>query len=241
VIGKPLFRPGVLTLLIAFVFVCLFTSGGAAQDRGGEEPEQAEGKPNIVLILTDDQAFSDLSSGAMPKTNALLVKRGATYRQAYVTLSVCCPSRATILRGQYAHNHRVIDNHRPTGGAARFKELGLEESTVATWLQGAGYETSMIGKYMNGYSGDHVAPGWDDWHVLSNFFPRTRTMNNNGTEETFPGTIEGHLGRRAVEFIEGAEDPFYLHVGTHAPHDPYEYQPAYRTLHRGAKPPRYAS
>lgn len=222
------------------VFVCLFASGGSAQDQGVEVPAPPE-KPNIVLILTDDQAFSDLFSGAMPRTNALLVQKGATYRSAYVTLSVCCPSRATILRGQYAHNHRVIDNHKPTGGVTRFRELGLENSTVATWLQGAGYETSMIGKYMNGYMGEHVAPGWDDWHVLSRFFPTTRTINNNGVEETFPGTIEEHLGDRAVEFVEGAEGPFYLHLGTHAPHDPYDYKPGYGELYRNANPPRYAS
>jgi arylsulfatase A-like enzyme len=80
-----------------------------------------------------------------------------------VTDALCCPSRATILRGQYSHNHNVLTNSAPRGGEERFSELGLEDSTVATWLHSEGYHTMMFGKYLNHFE-PPVPPGWDLWY-----------------------------------------------------------------------------
>src|SRR5215212_8909629 len=120
-------------------------------------------RPNIILILADDLADDDLSY--MPNLRSLLIEQGTTFENAFVTDSLCCPSRATILRGQYAHNHGILENGSPNGGYEKFRSLGRQNSTLATWLQDAGYRTVLNGKYMNDYEGTQVPPGWDNWHA----------------------------------------------------------------------------
>ena len=105
-------------------------------------------RPNIVFILTDDED-SDLHA-FMPKTKALLHEQGTTFDTYFVTYSLCCPSRATTLRGQYPHSTGVRGNTPPLGGFETFRALGRETSTIATWLRDAGYRTAMFGKYLNG-------------------------------------------------------------------------------------------
>ena len=119
--------------------------------------------PNIVLIMTDDEDVR--IHEFMPKTKALLADRGTTFANFFVSYPWCCPSRTTILRGQYAHNTGIVGNEPPWGGFEMFHNRGLEESTVATWLQTAGYRTAMIGKYLNRYEPerDGIPPGWDEW------------------------------------------------------------------------------
>src|SRR3546814_12561404 len=85
----------------------------------------------------------------MPKTKALIEDQGVAFENYFVTYSFCCPSRATLLRGQYSHNHRIQGNVLPTGGALKFRALGHDKSTIATWLQAAGYRTGLIGNYMH--------------------------------------------------------------------------------------------
>ena len=106
-------------------------------------------KPNIVIILTDD-----MDSSLMPyleNTNELIGKNGATFTNYFVTSSLCCPSRASMLRGQYPHNTDVLSNNFPEGGFRRFFVDGDEAETLAVWLNREGYQTSLIGKYLNGY------------------------------------------------------------------------------------------
>jgi Sulfatase len=121
------------------------------------------GRPNIILILTDDLDAQPGSISRMPNLQRHLIDRGATFDNTFVTNALCCPSRATILRGQYTHNHGVLTNKPPLGGEERFSELGLEESTVATWLRSEGYSTVMLGKYLNGFV-PPVPPGWEWWY-----------------------------------------------------------------------------
>lgn len=119
----------------------------------------APDKPNVVLILADDMRADDLKH--TPETRSLLVDEGVTFENACVTNSLCCPSRATILRGQYAHNHLIRDNKPSLDGWPVFRDRKREYSTLATWLDDAGYETALVGKYMNHYRGSYVPPGWD--------------------------------------------------------------------------------
>jgi N-acetylglucosamine-6-sulfatase len=98
----------------------------------------------------------------MPNLRRYLINKGTTFDSAFVTTSLCYPSRSTILRGQYAHNHDVLDNIPARGGAQRFRNLGRENSTVATWLHSGGYRTVEIGKYLNHYKPPRP-PGWDVW------------------------------------------------------------------------------
>jgi arylsulfatase A-like enzyme len=131
-------------------------------------------KPNILFVLTDDMRASDLRY--MAQTRKLLADGGVKFTNAFVTNSLCCPSRATILRGQYAHNHQVLSNRPPMGGFDKFRSLGREDSTIATWLNGAGYDTMLIGKYFNGYDNTTYFPrGWMSgtatWETMSNPIP----------------------------------------------------------------------
>jgi len=73
-----------------------------------------------------------------------------TFSNFFVDDSLCCPSRASILRGQYVHDTRVLNNGAPAGGFEAFHHLGRESSTVATWLHARGYRTGLFGKYLNG-------------------------------------------------------------------------------------------
>lgn len=229
--------------LLSCVFVSLLAcSSSAAQDQYGVE----ESKPDIVTILTDDQAFSDLAK--MPKTNRLLVDQGTLYRKAYVTLSVCCPSRATILTGQYPHNHGVKTNFNSSGAAATFRKNGADRNTIATRLNDAGYTTSHVGKYLNGYGAtgedpEYIPPGWDYWNTYSGAFHIDPKLNDNGTVNSYPKDVvlDQVAANKANHYIRNTSGPLYLRVGTHSPHAPYQYPKKYANLYSNATAPRYES
>src|SRR5437867_3188831 len=101
-----------------------------------------ETKPNVVLIVTDDQRWDTL--WAMPNVQRFLVRKGVTFTNGFVVNALCCPSRASILTGQYSHHTGVYGNAPPNGGFPAFHDA----STVATWLHDAGYTTGLIGKYL---------------------------------------------------------------------------------------------
>jgi arylsulfatase A-like enzyme len=126
-------------------------------------------QPNIVFILVDDATATTLQH--MPRTRALIADRGATLAQFVYNQPLCCPSRATMLRGQYSQNTGVVSNDAPEGGYSGFYRKGNESSTLATWLDAAGYTTGYLGKYFNGYPEaagvpkTHVPAGYDRWFV----------------------------------------------------------------------------
>ena len=122
-----------LWILLPVILLCLVLG---AKEVPREASSQTQGRPNILLVLTDDQDVGSVSE--MPNVQSQLVDRGTTYDRAFVTTPLCCPSRASILRGQYAHNHGLWDNKAPEGGFRGFQELGLEESTVRRgWMRQA--------------------------------------------------------------------------------------------------------
>ena len=126
------------------VAIAVVAHGGAAMG--------AAGKPNVIMILTDDQTSYELD--AMPQTAALLRAKGVTFSRFYDSYPLCCPSRATLLTGEYMHNHLVRGNVPAFGGHDRFASLGTEAKALPTWLKGAGYNTAHVGKYLNGYGDD---------------------------------------------------------------------------------------
>jgi N-acetylglucosamine-6-sulfatase len=189
----------------------------------------AADRPNVVVLMTDDQTVSDLD--AMPRAQALLGAGGVTFDRFYVSYPLCCPSRATYLSGQYAHNHQVLGLHPPTGGYARFDAL----ESLPVWLQRAGYHTAHLGKYLNGYGSEtpaDVPPGWSDWYGAvddSTYRMWGYTLNENGTLQTYGGPFEEDprnyqtdvLARKAVELIEqraASTEPLFLSVAFLAPH-----------------------
>ena len=127
-----------------------------------------EDRPNVLIILTDDQ--TEESVRVMEKTLRLLGEEGTTFRNSFVSYPLCCPSRATFLTGQYAHNHQVMGNVAPEGGYRRLNH----GNTLPVWLRNAGYQTAYVGKYLNGYRGPEVPRGWSRWFGLSD--PSTYQM-----------------------------------------------------------------
>jgi N-acetylglucosamine-6-sulfatase len=195
---------------------------------GQAEPE----RPNIVFILTDDQRW-DTVRGFMPIVEAELLAKGLEFENTYATNPLCCPSRATILTGLYAINHGVWDNHNgPHGGFAAMDDT----STIATWLDDAGYNTAMIGKYQNGYDatgGTYIPPGWDEWFILMDGNYYNYTITDNGVPRYIPSIYSTDLfATEADTFIRHApaDEPFFLMFTPRAPHGPYT--PANR--HNGA-------
>jgi len=136
---------------------------------------RAKPRPNVIVIETDDQTLEEMR--VMRNTLALIGQQGTTFDNNFVTLSLCCPSRSTFLTGQYAHNHGVLTNAMPNGG---FDKLD-HSNTLAVWLQKAGYNTALVGKYLNGYKlADGIPPGWTEWHASANLSHFNWTMNDQG-------------------------------------------------------------
>jgi arylsulfatase A-like enzyme len=136
-------------------------------------------KPNIIFILTDDMRKDDLTKTYMPQTTTELVEKGMSFQNAFVSNPLCCPSRATIMRGQYPHNTDIWfntnlfdpDPNVRDGGWLGYNGNGYEADNVATNLNKdeVGYTTGFFGKYLNGYAGANdntPPPGWDRWFAL---------------------------------------------------------------------------
>ena len=163
----------------------------------------ATSRPNI-FIVTDD--LDAASASKVPSLKKYIADKGMTFDNAFVTSALCCPSRATILTGQYPHNHLVRSNVPPVGGFETFRELGRERSTLATWLDEAGYETALFGKYLNGYgkSGrNHVPAGWDEWYGAV----ETTRLNQNGQLVTYEADtyLDDALSGLAQDFVRRQE------------------------------------
>jgi N-acetylglucosamine-6-sulfatase len=213
----------------------------------------AAGPPNIIMVLTDDQDVQLGSVNYMPNVKRLLAQQGVAFSNFLVPLSLCCPSRTTILRGQYPHNTQVLTNSLPTGGFEKVYAENLESSTLATVLHGAGYKTVMLGKYLNGYPNtatpNYIPPGWDEWYSPSAGNPYSEynyTLNENGTQVVYHATPSDYLTdvirAKAVNFIQRAaatpSQPLFVYFATYAPHAPYTPAPRHANLFSNLQAPR---
>ncbi|MDQ3572792.1 MAG: sulfatase-like hydrolase/transferase [Actinomycetota bacterium] len=175
--------------------------------------------PNIVFVLTDDQSLDSFTPRSMPETFAKIVRPGTRFGDAVAAPPLCCPYRAGFLTGQYPHNNGVLSN-KPG-----YTDLSAPGHTFGNWLRGRGYETALIGKYLNGIEdlpGAVVAPGWDEW--LSAWFgsgmlnPR---LNDDGSFVRRRGYLTNILTNRALEFIDASAPrgrPFFLWLTQLSPH-----------------------
>jgi N-acetylglucosamine-6-sulfatase len=242
-------RIGVAALGLALAGVAIEQSdvnpGGPAANAGAAR----QTPPNVVVLMTDDETVEDMD--VMPRTRGLLGSNGVTFARSYVSYPVCCPSRATYLTGQYAHNHGVMGLYPPTGGYGRFDS----RNSLPVWLERAGYATAHIGKYLNGYGSQvraDVPPGWTDWHGAidgSTYRMWGYTLNENGKRHTYGSPFDQDprlyqtdvYGRKAVRFIRRrapSDRPFFLSVAFLAPH--HESASIRRVTGRLVRPaPRY--
>ena len=202
--------------------------------RGGA-PATAATRPNIVFVIADDMRDDQLAG--MPIVGAELVGKGVTFPNGFASRPLCCPSRVSILRGQYAHTTGIYTNTAPSGGYTAFRDRGLESSTLATWLDAAGYRTGLFGKYLNEYGPGNtvVPPGWDRWVGIdeSNAAYSDYDLNIDGTITHFGTTAADYstdvLSGYADAFIRGTptDSPLFAYVSYSAPHEPYRPSAAY--------------
>ena len=196
------------------------------------------------MVYTDDLDADSISR--MPNLRSLLVEEGTTFENSFVTNSLCCPSRATMLRGQYTKNHKIFTNEPPHGGAPKFRASGREDSTVATWLKEEGYQTAFFGKYLNRYGGtgdtSHVPKGWDQWHAIAGNYLSNRISDNGEITNYDPKErhITDVLADKATGYVQNRNNhedtnhrkttarygrrqtddskPFFMVLSTKAPH-----------------------
>jgi N-acetylglucosamine-6-sulfatase len=181
---------------------------------------------NVVLILSDDHRYDFM--GFMPDGPAFLetphldrmAREGAHLAEAFVSTSLCSPSRASILTGQYMHHHRVVDNQRPVPPGTIF---------FPQYLQQAGYQTSFIGKWHMGHDRDDPRPGFDHWVSFKGqgtyFDP---ILNTNGRRSQHEGYTADVLTDCALQWLDEERDrnkPFLLYVGYKSVHYPFTPAP----------------
>ena len=193
--------------------------GVALAGPASEQAAQGGSRPNVVVVMTDDQTLRSLRE--MPSVRSLLASEGTTYRNFFVNYPLCCPSRATFLTGQYFHNHRVRSNYR---------QLQATE-TLPVWLRRNGYATGLVGKYLNGYGRDrprYVPPGWTEWYAAlgeSEQYVYEYELNENGELVGYGSSPSAFkqdvLTSKAVDFVARrapSAKPFFLYLAYTAPH-----------------------
>jgi len=234
------------TLLASAVALLALGAGALA----ASQAHGAQTGANVVFILTDDMSSSELAG--MPNVQSLIGAQGTTFNEAYISFPLCCPSRATMLSGQYMHNHGVRGNFPPNGSWFRFRSH--ESNDLPVWLQQDGYYNVHIGKYMNGYSlidGTIPVPeGWDEWYgkvsedaLYFDYNLVEKTGPNAAPRVTFYGDQPTDyqtdvFGDRAVDFIKDSalgHEPFWLNLWFNSPHGPFD--PAPRDMFRLAGSP----
>lgn len=206
-------RLGLTALLaaLALLWIGAGTAHGVVRAvEDGQEigigPALPTSPPNFVLIQTDDQTLEDLyaemrdgagnRAPAMPATLRQIARQGMTFDRYYASYPLCCPSRVTLLTGQYAHSNKVLGNVAPNGGWQGYRRSSAYQHNLAAWLMSAGYRTIHIGKFINQYGTDdqpesEVPPGWEVW--MSDATDNS-TRHFYGYMSNINGTVYGPFG-----------------------------------------------
>ncbi len=199
---------------------------GRESSSGTAQAAAAPARPNIVVLETDDQTLAEME--VLPDVRRLIGNAGVTFDNNFDSFSLCCPSRASFLTGQYSHNNGVRGNALPNGG---FEKLD-SSNTLAVWLQQGGYYTVHLGKYLNGYGRSNptlIPAGWSEWHGSTD--PQTYRyygyrLNEGGTLTTYcqtpqPSCYQTDVSRdKANEIVRrrAPQGPFFLWVAFLANH-----------------------
>jgi N-acetylglucosamine-6-sulfatase len=244
--------------LVLFALVSMFvglgmTASHAESSLAQTAPPFDPTDPNIIFILTDDMRYDDFNATYMPNTSSLLADQGMSFKNAFVSTPLCCPTRATIMRGQYAHNTGIWFNvNGPHGGWEGYNSLGYEKENVATQLDAAGYHTGLFGKYLNQYGAGLPNPedfprrpdGWDKWFAFLHPINYLNYDVNVNYEDNDNATTRRHYGTKASDYstdvlskevqnfiadsVGPEKPPFFAYVAPKAPHDPFASVPRHQ-------------
>jgi N-acetylglucosamine-6-sulfatase len=209
-------------------------AGAASSLWAGQGDKNA--KRNIILLLSDDHRYDFMSF--MPGSPAFLetpnmdrmARQGAHLANAFVSTSLCSPSRASILTGQYMHHHHIVDNQRPEPPETVF---------FPQYLQKAGYQTAFIGKWHMGHEDDSPRPGFDYWASLKGQGVYLNpTLNINNQHRTLQGYTTDVLTDQALSWLKAGRDssrPFFLYLSFKAVHYPFQPAERYKGLYGKAQ------
>ena len=212
----------VLVAGVLLVSACVSTSNDGRPVR-----RAPGGRPNILIIITDDQRAG---IERMPSTTRLFARGGTSFENAFVTTPLCCPSRASIFTGRYAHNHGVHNN---------YQSERLDQQTTLQWLlRESGYRTAIFGKYFNHWDVARPPPHFDSWATYpppddSGYYYNGR-WNVNGVVTTVRPYATKFITEQATSFLRRSESedgqPWLLYLTPTAPHSPYTPEPKYQHI-----------
>lgn len=216
------------TAALAVAALCCLFGLGAGRDAKAQGGAQ---RPNFVVVMADDMQRKMMR--ALPTVQRLIGRGGTTFTDALASYPLCCPARASVLTGQYAHNHGAKGNNAKSGGG--YQALVDPERNLAAWLRASGYDTAFVGKWLNGLRTPRQAPpGWDEWRGLVARWGEGLTsfydyeVFNDGKQPIHYGTrtsdyqTDALTRDYALPFVEARStdpDPFFLWLALSPPHD----------------------